>query len=154
MQRPDEVCDEAVCPANEMIGDMCDRISTGIVVWVHCTNPLISPETYDRAVDVFLGNQGSIWGSYDSLVSVDVVREHLWKDGEPLNYDPWAKNHTLAKDLPALFKQNGAIFIQTHKQMSQNSYFFGKKPYLFVTPPNESIDINTPLDLGVARALL
>ena len=148
VKRPDEFCDESICSANDMIGDLCGRIKTDLVVWTHCTNPNISSKTYGHAVEVFLNNR-----NYDSLVSVDLVQEHLWQDGKPLNYNPWAKEHTLAKDLPHLYKQNGAFFIQSHEQMLENSYFFGKKPYLFVTPSRESTDVNTPDDLRVARLL-
>ena len=116
VRRPDEVCDESVCSANDMIGDLCDRIETDIVLWTHCTNPNISAKTYDSALMIF---EHGLDG-YDSLISVDEVKEHLWKNGEPLNYNPWAEAHTLAKDLPLLHKQNGAFFIQLHKKMLEN----------------------------------
>lgn len=151
VRRPDEVCDEAICSANKMIGDMIRRISTtDVVVWAHCTSPLMSPETYDLAIDTFL----SLEPPFDSLISVDEVKEHLWDNGEPLNYNPWAREHVLANDLPPLYKQNGGIFIQSYKNILENSYLFGKKPHLFVTPKEESIDVNTKLDLKLARALL
>ena len=127
VKRPDEVCDEEICSANKMIGDLCGRIKTDVVVWTHCTNPNISPATYDHAIETFLNNR-----NYDSLISVDLVQEHLWKDwGDmryPLNYSPWANEHTPAKDLPPLYKQNGAFFIQSHENALKNSYFFVHSP--------------------------
>ena len=153
VERPEEVCDESICPANKMISDLCGRIKTDVVVWTHCTNPNILCQTYDSALTVVEHGLDGYDNGYDSLISVDEVREHLWENGDPLNYNPWAETHTLAKDLPPLYKQNGAFFIQKHRQMLENSYFFGKKPYLFVTPPRESTDINTSDDLRVARTL-
>ena len=152
VKRPDEVCDEEVCSANKMIGDLCGRIKTDVVVWTHCTNPNISPATYDHAIETFLNNR-----NYDSLISVDLVQEHLWKDwGDmryPLNYNPWAKEHTLAKDLSPLYKQNGAFFIQSHENALKNSYFFGENPQLFLTDWTESTDINTETDFKIAEFL-
>ena len=152
VKRPDEVCDEEVCSANKMIGDLCGRIKTDVVVWTHCTNPNISPATYDHAIETFLNNR-----NYDSLISVDLVQEHLWKDwGDmryPLNYNPWAKEHTLAKDLSPLYKQNGAFFIQSHDNALKNSYFFGDNPQLFLTDWTESTDINTETDFKIAEFL-
>ena len=152
VKRPDEVCDEEICSANKMIGDLCGRIKTDVVVWTHCTNPNISSATYDHAIETFLNNR-----NYDSLISVDLVQEHLWKDwGDmryPLNYNPWAKEHTLAKDLSPLYKQNGAFFIQSHDNALKNSYFFGENPQLFLTDLSESTDINTETDFKIAEFL-
>ena len=37
--------------------------------------------------------------------------------------------------------------------MKDNSYFFGKKPYLYVIPHSEFLDINTERDYIVAKCL-
>ena len=149
VKRPDEACDEELCSANEMIADLCGRIKTDVVVWTHCTNPNISPNTYGEAIQAFLNND-----NYDSLLSVNIVKEHLWTSTRiPFNYNPWGGKHILAKDLPKLYKQNGAFFIQPHEQMLKNSYFFGRKPFLFVTPEEESTDINTEIDFKIAEVL-
>lgn len=151
VRRPDYYCDESVCTANEMIANMCSLVKTDIVVWAHCTNPLLSTDTYDDAVNVFLRNQKN----YDSLVSVVELKEHLWtQEKKPFNYDPYASVHTLAKDLPSLYMQDGGIFIQYHAAMVKNSYFFGQKPYLYIIPEKEFLDINTPRDVKIAQALI
>lgn len=153
VKRPDEACDESVCSANKMIGDLCGRIKTDVVVWTHCTNPNISPSTYDHAVETFLNNR-----NYDSLISVDLVQEHFWMTTNkgmpyPVYHDPYHGEHQLAKDLPMLYKQNGAFFIQSHKNALENSYFYGKNPQLFLIDPNESTDINTETDFKIAELL-
>ena len=150
--RDEYFCDESKCAANEMIYDMCSKVDADIIVWAHCTNPLISHNTYDKAVKLFLRNKKE---GYDSLLSVDIVKEHLWStDKKPMNYNPYAKKHILAKDIAPLYKQNGAIFIQSKKDFISNKYFFGKKPFLFVTPKIESIDINEVYDLQLANIFL
>ena len=152
VKRPDEVCDEEICSANKMIGDLCGRIKTDVVVWTHCTNPNISPATYDHAIETFLNNR-----KYDSLISVDLVQEHFWMTSKgvpyPVYHDPYHGEHQLAKDLPTLYKQNGAFFIQSHKNALENSYFYGENPQLFLTDPNESTDINTETDFKIAEFL-
>ena len=152
VKRPDLYCDEAVSSANDMIANMCSLIQTDVVVWAHCTNPLIQAATYDEAVSTFLDKLDD---GFDSLASVDVVQEHFWdqQSHRPVNFDPYGPRHPLAKELPILYKQNGAIFIQPHKNMLANRYFYGANPYLFVTPLEESYDINTFYDLSVARAM-
>ncbi|MDN4713047.1 NTP transferase domain-containing protein [Vibrio parahaemolyticus] len=54
VKRPDYYCDEARASANDMIGNMCSLISADVVVWAHCTNPLVSVDTYESAVNAFL----------------------------------------------------------------------------------------------------
>ena len=56
IRRPDFYCDEKVASANDMIANMMDLVRTDIVVWSHCTNPLLSSKTYDKAVDTFINN--------------------------------------------------------------------------------------------------
>ena len=82
-------------------------------------------------------------------------REHLWNENKkPLNYNPYQKRHVPARELPKYYMQDGGIFIQPYSQMKNNSYFFGKKPYLYVIPYSEFLDINTERDYIVARCLL
>ena len=141
-------CDESRCSANEMIFDVCSRVTEDIVVWAHPTNPLVRPETFDSAIQLFERGQPQ----YDSLCSVVAVKEHLWQDGRPFNFDPWGPKHVLAKDLPSLFMQNGAIFIQEREQMVDNKYFYGKRPYLFEMDEVESVDINEMKDYLIAKS--
>ena len=150
VKRPDYYCDEEQATANDMIANMCSLFSTDVVAWTHCTNPLISSATYDKAVEVYKQNLPQ----YDSLVSVFPLREHLWKDGNPFNYNPYCATHTLAKDLDPLYMQDGGIFIQSYKNMKENSYFFGKRPYLFEIPKDEFLDINTNRDYLLAKMII
>jgi CMP-N,N'-diacetyllegionaminic acid synthase len=152
VRRPEFYCDETRATANDMIGNMCALIRTDTVLWAHCTNPLVSAATYDRAMQRYVEKSAE---GFDSLLSVAEMKEHMWgSDHKPLNYDPYAKTHVLASHLPPLFKQDGAIFIQPYAQMARNHYFFGSRPYLFVMPESEVLDINTVHDFALARAFM
>lgn len=145
-------CDEEQASANMMIADFVKRVSCDIIVWVHATNPFVEGCTYDSAVKTFLQEEAK---NFDSLMAVLALQEHLWTPNfHPLNYNPYKERHTLAKELPAYYKQTGAFFIQRHQAMKNNSYFFGRHPYLFKTTELEAVDINTPYDLKLANALL
>lgn len=152
VKRPEFYCDETQATANQVVENMCTLIRSDIILWAHCTNPLVSSQTYGRAIDAYLQKKDE---GFDSLISVAELREHLWgADGRPMNYDPYTGSHVPAHFLPALFKQDGAIFIQPYNQMVKNHYFFGPHPFLFVMPEEEVLDINVPRDLVMARALL
>ena len=146
--RDDYHCNESICPANEMLHDMAVKVDCDVIVWAHPTNPLVVPETFTRAINAFL--QDIETREYDSLCSVSRVQCHAWVDGKPINYDPWAPRHTLAKDVAPVYFQNGAIFIQRREDMLRNSYFFGDRPRLFPLSDIESIDIDTEKDYNKA----
>jgi CMP-N,N'-diacetyllegionaminic acid synthase len=142
-------CDEAKCSANEMIGDMASRVEGDVIIWAHPTSPLVRPETYDAAIESFDRGYDNL--TCDSLASVAEVRRHAWKNGRPINYNPWRPRHTLAKDCEPIYFQDGAIFIQRRFDMVANSYFFGWRPHLFVMPAGESADIDTAADFAAAK---
>lgn len=151
VKRPDFYCDETKASANEMIQNMMELIKTDIVVWSHCTNPLITPATYDKAIEQFINN----WPHHDSLLSVVEFKEHLWQENnQPLNYNPYGPRHIPAKELPPYYMQDGGIFIQPYTQMKENHYFFGKKPFLFKIPEEEFLDINNLRDYLLAQAII
>ena len=154
IKRDDHHCDETRCSANEMIGDMMDRLSdvslSETVCWAHPTNPLVLPSTYARAVEVFERDETDA----DSLVSVGPVQRHAWFRGRPLNHDPRSPRHQLASELEPLQFQNGAIFIQTRRAMAQNCYFYGSTPLLFEIDSTEGFDVDTEADLRMAAFLL
>lgn len=151
VKRPEYYCDETKASANDMIDNMCSLINTDIVLWAHCTNPLISSYTYDDAIQTFLQNNQR----FDSLLSVVELKEHLWGENKmPLNYNPYAAIHVSAKNLPPYYMQDGGIFIQPYTQMKSNKYFFGKKPYLYQIPEDEFLDINYWRDYLLAKAII
>jgi len=53
-----------------------------------------------------------------------------------------------------MYMQDGGIFIQPYEQMKNNSYFFGRKPYLFEIPKEEFLDINDYKDYLLAKVLI
>ena len=150
VRRDEYFCDETKATANEVIRDMCSRITADVIVWAHCTNPFISPATYDAVVCSFFDHLDK----YDSLLSVVALREHLWNgDKIPLNYNPYTESHVPARELSPLYMQDGGIFIQPHEQMKANAYFFGKRPQLFEIPDEEFLDINVERDYWFAQAI-
>lgn len=152
LPRDEFVCDEGRASANDMIGDLVRRVDTDVVVWAHCTNPFVYGRHYDDAIEKFLESESR---GYDSLLSLYRVQTHLWNQfGFPSNYNPYAPRHTLARDIPPMFGQDGAIFIQRHRDIIVNSYFFGRVPLSFEIEFPYSHDVNTPVDLDIARLMV
>lgn len=148
--RAPEFCDEKSRSWNEVIVDMALRVPGDVILWAHCTNPCIRPETYDLALHRY--TQLVENDSGDSLVSVTPVRGHGWvlnpitRVYQPVNHNPWDGLHSVAADLQPVFFQNGGIFIYDRQAMIQNKYVYGKQPAFFVLERPESIDIDTESD--------
>lgn len=149
---------EGVDSANSMLTEFMNLIADynpEIVMWVHCTNPLLSTATYARALIAF---GDALQDGYDSLVSVHEIHGHYWNADmrSPLYNVTWCRNmkHLCANELPPLYEQDGGIFIQTYKRFKETSYFFGDRPKLFVVPENEFLDINTPRDVVILNAII
>lgn len=154
VKRSDVFCDEISKTPNDMIEDMCQKVDTDIILWAHCTNPFVDEQIYDDALNVFLERDVEI---NDSLLSVVELKTHLWHKVNdelvPMNYNPYGKVHPLAKMLEPIYYQDGAIFIQPHKQMLKNRYFFGRKPIHYIMLENRALDINTDYDYKVAKSI-
>lgn len=146
IKRLPEYCDEKTRSWNEVIANMCEQVSGDLIVWAHCTNPLISPKTYDKAVEAFVNSDK------DSLISVTRVQSHLWRGGSPFNFNPKAARHAVAAELEPVFYQNGGIFIAKRQDMIKWKYVYNN-PVLFELSDIESVDIDEPSDFAIAEVL-
>lgn len=148
MKRGPEFCDEKTRSWNDVIADMVDRISGyGVIVWAHCTNPCIQPETYDNALETFFGE------NCDSLIGVTELKTHIWYEDKPLNFNPEAARHQVAAGLKPVYVQHGGLFIAPRSLMARRQYVFGTSPLLFSIHQDEAIDVDTWDDLERARLM-
>ncbi len=146
-------CDEQISTSNDMISDFVSRIPNDfdIILWAHCTNPFLYARHYDEAINLIINSKDS----YDSVISVQKIQNHMWKNESiPFNYNPWDLKHTLAKDLEPVYFQTGGIFVQWNENIKKNNYFFGKNPKFVIHDQFESIDIDTESDFELAEMLV
>jgi len=115
----------------------------------HCTNPLLSAQTIECAIDTFLAHAAA----YDSLFSATRIQTRLYdKAFAPLNHDPKVLLRT--QDLDPIFEENSNIYIFSRESfVNNNSNRIGKKPYIFEMGQIESIDIDIEDDFILAEML-
>ncbi|EPY01726.1 acylneuraminate cytidylyltransferase [Magnetospirillum fulvum MGU-K5] len=63
------------------------------------------------------------------------------------------KMPTRRQDLQPAYRPNGAIFMITRTRLDGGGTFYGPDTLAYVMPPEQSIDIDTPWDLHLARLL-
>ncbi len=129
---------------NEVYCNMAENFSADIMLFVHVTNPLLSNETIKNAL-----NKYKNLAEHDSINTVHDVKEFLWKDGVPINYDP--TNKPRSQDLPNIITINHAVNIIDKNLAIKNKDIFGTKPFLLPIDKVEAIDIDDMLDFEFAE---
>ena len=106
-------------------------------------SPFVKVESHYNAIKTFLENK------HDSLTSVDIIKNHLWLDNKPLNYS--LDNIPNSQDLPNVKRLNYGISLITKEAMLKNKGLIGDNPAFYELDDIESIDIDTPFDLLIAK---
>lgn len=122
------------------------------IAWVTVVVPLMSPDDYKNAFLKYFSEvvENNI---YDSLVSVNLVKEYLWNDSGPLNYELQEK-HPISQDLPDIYRVTNGLYMRDKKSILKDRYFIGTNPYKFIVSKLSGIDIDEYEDYEIARTLL
>jgi len=108
-------------------------------------SPFVTVESHNSAIKQFLDS------NYDSLTSVDVIKNHLWLDGKPLNYN--LDNIPNSQDLPNVERLNYGISIITKESMLKNKSLIGNNPGFYELNNFESVDVDIPFDFFIAEQI-
>ena len=123
-----------------------------ILVELQPVAPLRLAADIDRAVRPLLD------GSADTVVGL-VETEHPYYlrrlvGGAVFPFLPETPEAFRRQDLPPVYRLNGALLATRTQLLRERRSFYGGRTCGYVMPPERSIDIDTPLDLRIAAALL
>lgn len=130
---------------NEMYKNIAENCNSDIIMYTNVTSPLITDETIEKCIEMFLNKDNS----FDSINTANLVKEFLWLDGKPINYDP--KNTPKSQDLPNITALNFAINIIDRDNLISRKHYIGAKPYLYLVDDVEAIDIDNMIDFEFAE---
>jgi CMP-N-acetylneuraminic acid synthetase len=147
IERPELLCGGKVS-MNDILAHDVELCDADVFLQTHSTNPLLRPETIDRAIDTFL----QAYPKRDSLFAVTRMQARLW-DGEdrPVNHDPSELRRT--QDLALLFEENSSLYIFTLESLRHRRNRIGERPLLFEIDREEAWDIDEEIDFQVAEFL-
>jgi len=146
IHRPPELRGDAV-PVNDLLLYDVQHISADIYLQTHCTNPLLTTDTVDRAIERYL-----MGGDHDSLFSVTRLQKRLYDaSGRALNHNPAELLRT--QDLPPIYEENSCLFIFTRDSLERHRHRIGAKPLMFEMEPLEAVDIDEEMDFRIAEML-
>ena len=147
-KRKEKLCGDFIS-MNSVLKDDILNVDSDIYLMTHTTNPLLSSNTINEAVKIFINNSGK----YDSLFSVNKFQTRFYKiDGKAINHDP--DNLIRTQDLEPWYEENSCLYLFTKESFLKTNARIGKRPYLYLTPKVESIEIDTTDDWDIARILL
>lgn len=114
----------------------------------HSTNPLVRPETIDRAIEAFF-----LQKKHDALFSVTPVKTRFyWPDGTGINHDP--KHLIRTQDLKPIYEENSCLYIFSKETNMKTKNRLGSNPMMFPIDRLEAVDIDDIEDFYFAEFLL
>lgn len=132
------------CSGSEFFQHLGVVTDTDVFAYCPVTSPFVSIETMKKCVKIFKEND---W--CDCVSTVSDVKEFLWLNGAPINYDK--NNAPNSQNLPDIKALNFGFTLVKRESMIQNRNIIGNNPLFVTTPEIESVDIDTPLDFYIAE---
>lgn len=117
-----------------------------IYIMSHATAPFITVETMKECITAVQS------GKYDSAFCAQKIQTFLWKDGEPLNFNP--ANLPRTQDLQPIYKETSGIYVFTNEVFKVHRRRIGNTPYIKCVSFKEAVDIDEPEDFKLAEMLL
>ena len=132
---------------SDVYKNMAENFNGDVVVYANVTNPLVNSESYSNAIKTFK----EISNKFDSLNSAHLVKEFMFLDNKPVNYD--LEHQPRSQDLPNIYALNFAFSILTKEYMIKYKNVVGQTPYMYELTESEAIDIDTEFDFEIAEFL-
>lgn len=148
LPRPEHLCTSQTS-TDELIAYVAELIKEGTILWTHVTSPFLAAETYDTMLQTYHANRQS----YDSLMSVNIIRDFLWNEHVPINYNRDIEKWPRTQTLQPLYEPNSGAFIADAAIYHSMKDRIGNKVYMFETSKLESLDIDWPEDFEFAQQL-
>lgn len=134
-------------PMSDVYAHMAEQVKCDEILLTHVTNPLAGSDAYQACLAAYSA-RGT---DHDSLTTVADVKDFLYLDGKPLNYDP--ANKPRSQDLPDIVKLTHVASLLPRELIMKKKDIVGYSPVFFKLGATESVDIDTPLDFEIAEFL-
>ncbi|KZY88514.1 hypothetical protein A3743_11535 [Oleiphilus sp. HI0072] len=138
---------------SEVIVGVVKDIPHEHIAWVTCVVPLMSPQEYLQGFREYYDHVIPETSSFDSLVSVNLLKEYFWDDEKPINYSA-TKKHTISQELPNIYRVTNGLYMAPKSLMLDKEYLLGKNPFKSCVSKIAGIDIDEYEDYEIARDLM
>lgn len=132
---------------SDVYRNMAENVDADVIAYINVTNPLIKDGTIINAIEKY--KELVATGDFDSLNSAHLVKEFMFMDNKPINYD--LKNQPRSQDLPDIAALNFAISIIEKDKMVACKNVVGDKPFIYIIDEVEATDIDNQIDFDFAE---
>jgi CMP-N-acetylneuraminic acid synthetase len=131
--------------SNDIIREFIKEIDADVYLETHATSPFTKPDTLNAVVEKVAS------GEFDSAFLAESLREFLWQDGKPLNFDP--QHFPRTQDLTPIYAESSGAFVFTKATFQKYDRRVGVNPYIHEIDSIEAVDIDYPIDFEIANAI-
>lgn len=132
---------------SEVYAYMAAQMEADVIAYINVTNPLLRDATLIDAIEKY--KELAEEGTCDSLNSAHLVKEFLFFENQPINYD--LKYQPRSQDLPDIAALNFAVNIISREKMISGKNVVGQRPYIYLIDEVEGTDIDNPIDFDFAE---
>ena len=132
---------------SDVYKNMAENCDCDVIAYINATNPLLEDKTIVDAITSYKKMVAEV--AFDSLNSAHLVKEFLFKDNLPINYD--LRHQPRSQDLPDIAALNFAINIISREKMIECKNVVGYHPNIYVIDEVEATDIDNPIDFDFAE---
>ncbi|MGN1167806.1 MAG: cytidylyltransferase domain-containing protein [Lachnospiraceae bacterium] len=130
---------------SDVYRNMAENFNGDVIAYINVTNPLLKDETISRAIREYEKNIDK----FDSLNSAHLIKEFMFKDNLPINYD--LRHQPRSQDLPDIAALNFAINIISRESMIECKNVVGYQPNIYIIDEVEATDIDNEIDFEFAE---
>ena len=131
------------CSGSDFFEHLGKVTETDIFAYCPVTSPFISLKTIQNCISEYKET------SVDTVATVSLVKEFLWLNNKPLNYQREIAPNS--QDLPDIVALNFGFTITSRESLIKNKNIIGENTHFVITDDLEAIDIDTPLDFSIAE---
>lgn len=132
-------------PMNDVLLRDIDEVKSKFYLQTHSTNPLLRPETLNKAIETFFAN----YPVYDTLFSVTRRQTRYWDPlARAINHNPNILLRT--QDLSPVYEENSCIYLFEGDTLKRKHNRIGDRPFLFEIEGVEAADLDEELDFMIA----
>ncbi len=129
----------------EIVFSVLRDISADIYVYAHVTNPFLSAQSIQAAIDAVAAD------GYDSAVGVTEHHTYGWYQGRPINFD--RDDLKRSQDIEPVCLEMG-LFVFKREVALRNGSVYGDRIKFLPVSDVEAVDINIPQDMAYAERML
>ena len=131
--------------ANDIIREFMKTVEADVYVNTHTTSPFAEVATINKCIEKVAS------GEYDSAFCAENIKAFMWKEGQPINFDP--DHFPRTQDLPDVFAETSIAYVFTKQSFLKYNRRVGVKPFICEVGKIEAMDIDYPEDFAICDAI-